>query len=117
MKRILTLALLASLSSSATADESEGQAFGIGMDSCAEFVKNYGAQPALVENTYYIWAEGFWSGMNLHATAASQPARRLASIDMRSAKVEIRAYCDRHPLMPYYDALLPIYLKLPTLPK
>jgi len=99
------------------AAEPEGQGYGVGMNSCATFANLYKAQPELTENIYYAWAEGFMSGMNFEATTLYQPARNLAGINMESAKIEIRAYCDAHPLLPYYGAVIALYLERPALPK
>ena len=116
MKLVMAIALLACASTGAAAVEPEGQGYGVGMHSCAEFADAYKAQPAVAEPVYFLWAEGFLSGMNFMATANHLPARRLASINMESAKVEIRTYCDAHPLAPYYEVVLTIYERLPALP-
>jgi len=113
----MAMALLAVVSTGATADEPQGQGYGLGMKSCAEFAKEYRAQPALTESLFFAWAEGFMSGLNLVATANSLPARRLASIDMGSAEIQIRGYCDAHPLSQYVGAVVTIYNSLPGLPE
>jgi hypothetical protein len=115
MKWLIALALFIGLSGNASGDEPEGQGYGLGMRSCAQFAGDYQAQPTVAENTYYVWAEGFMSGLNLESTVARLPNRNLASIDMQAAQVEIRSYCNAHPLAPYYGAVVEIYNKLPML--
>lgn len=116
MRRLLVMALLASFPSGVTAGEPEGQGYGLGVHSCAEFASAYKAQPAIAENLYFAWAEGFMSGLNLSAAANNRPSRRLASINMESAKIQIRDYCDGHPLSQYAGAVVLIYGGLPALP-
>lgn len=116
MKWLIALVLIVGLSEKANAQKPEGQGYGIGMNSCAQFARDYSAQPQIAENLYFAWAEGFMSGMNLAATMRYQQARHLASLNPDSDKLEIRMHCNAHPLDPYYSALTQIYLRLPQLP-
>jgi hypothetical protein len=100
----------------ASAAELQGQGYGLGMKSCAQFAGDYKAEPTVAEDLYFAWAEGFMSGLNLSATANNLRARHLADIDMESAKLQIRSYCDGHPLAQYVSAVLTIYTGLPDLP-
>jgi hypothetical protein len=115
--KILLWALFVVVPAVASADEPEGQGYGLGLKSCAQFASEYKAQPTIAEGLYFAWAEGFLSGLNLAAVGFNLPARSLASVDVASAKVEIRSYCDAHPLAPYYGAVVTIYNKLPRLPR
>lgn len=114
--KYLLWAVLIGFSITAHAEEPQGQGYGPGMKSCTQFANDYKANPGIAENLYLAWGEGFMSGLNLSATAANMPSRRLASINVESAKIQIRSYCDSHPLSQYVGAILAIYSALPMLP-
>jgi hypothetical protein len=116
MKWIVLLAMLVGLPGCTSIPE-QGQGVGLGMRSCEEFSKAYKAQPALAETVYFTWAEGFMSGLSFMATAADIPPLDLKKIDADSAKTDIKSYCNAFPQAPYYDAIIPIYNRLPTISK
>ncbi|MGH6889700.1 MAG: hypothetical protein ACREHF_10980 [Rhizomicrobium sp.] len=95
----------------------QAQGFGLGMHSCAEFAEQYRANPVVVEDAYVAWAEGYMSGLNIESAVLNLPERSLAGLDLESIKVEIRSYCDNHPLAAYLDAVTAAYLARPPLPK
>jgi hypothetical protein len=94
-------------------------AWGVGTQSCAEFGRLYASaqNPAKVEQIFIAWAQGFMSGQDL-ATQAYGFGQRLnqtvgKQLSYEELSVQIRAYCDAHPLMPYHSAVAEIYLTLP----
>ena len=115
MRFFFALTLFVCFSVNTSAQQPEGQGYGLGMNSCATFAQDYRAQPALTEGLYWAWSQGFLSGMNLMATVLRQPVRHLAKLNVESAKIEIRTYCSAHPLEEYYSALTQIYGRLPLL--
>jgi len=116
MKWIVLLAMLVGLSCCTSAPQ-QAQGVGLGMRSCEDFSKALKVQPALAETLYYAWAEGFVSGMNFMAPAAETQPLDLKKIDAESAKTDIKSYCTASPQAPYYDAVIPIYNRLPTISK
>jgi hypothetical protein len=116
MKWIVPVAMLVGLSACNSIPD-QGQGVGLGMRSCEEFSKAYKAQPALTEALYLTWAEGFMSGMNFMAGAVETSPLDLKKIDTESVKTDIKSYCDAFPQAAYYDAVIPIYNKLPKISK
>ena len=121
MQRILFAIVLAASTALGThvvtAEEPIGQGFGLGMSSCAEFAAQYRESPTIVELGYLGWAEGFMSALNLQATISGLPAKSFSGIDIEALKIELRSYCDKHPLAAYYMAVTDAYLGRPLLPK
>jgi hypothetical protein len=98
----------------AGASQAIAQNYGLGVNSCADFARTYAANPKLVEDTYFVWAAGFMSGLNLDAAAFGRPYRIINSNDTASYKLRIRSYCDEHPLVPYAHAVADLYTTLPA---
>jgi hypothetical protein len=116
MHRIL-IAIGLIISATASASAQEGQGYGLGMHSCAEFAAQYRASPVVTEDAYGGWAEGYMSGLNIEAAVVNLPEKNLSGLDFEALKVEIRSYCDAHPLAGYYMAVTAAYLERPELPK
>lgn len=90
-------------------DQDARVVMGAGGESCAAFTASY--RFGFVEQEFFIWAQGFMSGLN--ATAA---ARNMKSVDLDSPNFgvweqrrAIRLYCDQKPLAPYFSAVLDLY--------
>jgi hypothetical protein len=89
-----------------------GQTIGAGADLCAEFTKAYAANPKSAEDTYWSWAMGMMSGMNL-ATVANSNVFRDLNADQDIMRRAARAFCAAHPLTTYSGAILDLYVSLP----
>src|SRR5438309_1041020 len=90
------------------------QGYGLGMRSCGEFAHAYASNPAVAEDIYFTWAQGFMSALNLDAVANRRPYRVINGNDMATHKIEIRSYCDAHPLVAYSSAVFALYSRLPA---
>jgi hypothetical protein len=90
-----------------------GQGYGVGMKTCAQFAKDYAANPTSTEDLYFLWAEGFMSATNLAFTANTGSYYDLSSGDMASFKLHIRSYCNAHPLTQYAMAVMDLVTSLP----
>jgi hypothetical protein len=90
------------------------QGNGLGTQPCADFAKAYAANPSVAEDIYFIWTQGFMSGMNASAPAASPNSNDLGDGSLESHKARIRAYCDAHPLAQYAQAVQDLYLTFPS---
>ena len=115
MRRLVAILLGAAISSAAFAAD-EGQGYGLGMHSCAEFADAYKAQPAFTEDLYFTWAQGFMSGLNLASIAGKLQFRVLNGVSMESQKTQIRSYCEEHPQGQYASAVIALYNDLPGAP-
>ncbi len=103
----------------ATAASSFGQSsgsgsYGLGSNSCAYFGQEYGRNPQVTELGYFLWAQGFISGMNLSALANHLVWRDLTGSDPEAIKRSIRAFCNANPLATFGAAALDAYGKLPA---
>src|SRR5258706_16471380 len=90
-----------------------GQGYDLGMRSCGEFAKAYAANPAIAEDLYFTWAQGFISSLNLNSVPNTHVYRDINGDDIQAHKAHIRAYCDAHPLAQYVAAVLDLYGTFP----
>jgi hypothetical protein len=119
MKQFAMIFLGVCLSTQAIAVATAGT-YGVGKSSCAEFAKAYTEDPDRTDEIFFSWGQGFMSGLDL-GTIANNGSYRLqdgAAIQIEPLKNQIRWYCDSHPLVPYYMAVLKVYFSFPlTKPK
>jgi hypothetical protein len=94
----------------------DAQGYGVGLRSCAEFAKDYSLVGERAEDVYFTWAQGFMSGLNLDAVANRRPYRLINGNDMATQKIQIRSYCEAHPLVQYVAAVVDLYSRLPPAP-
>lgn len=111
---ILGLALTLS-ATSAWSSEPPYIARGMGTRTCGEFAQEYKRDPKFIELTYFCWAQGFMTGMNI-ALAADLNKYRSLGQDTDTQMSSIRAYCDKHPLASYQDAVLELFTSFPFVP-
>jgi len=90
------------------------QKAGAGASTCGEFGQYYRKQPDFFEAIYFSWAQGYMSGFNAHRQAQGKPMFDLLPPNMKSKEQEsfIRDYCDTHPLAPYSQAVISLYLEI-----
>jgi hypothetical protein len=89
-------------------------AMGFGTSTCAMFNNSYRG----LEETYFVWAQGFMSGMNF-ALSIDPTGGRYADLSAKSIseqKTYIRLYCHNHPSDAYLQAVLNLYSELPFAP-
>ena len=108
----LLFIILAGAIATARAD---GWTYGIGVNSCAQFSKDYVTNPAAVESVYFSWAQGFISGLIAGDVAAKVAQRRIEGGEENTMAymLSIRRYCAAQPLSMYADAVLEVYNHLP----
>lgn len=94
--------------------EDAGQGYGAGMRTCAQFAKDYAANPTRIEELYFIWAEGFMSALNLSTAANDGFYKDFSRGDEASWKLHIRSYCNAHPLTQYGMAAMDLLNSLPV---
>jgi hypothetical protein len=111
----LMLFIAVALPKAALAD-SPAQAFGFGNSSCADFAKAYAKNPAGAETLYFVWAQGFITGINLAAILDHKPYHTMepGEAAMKDYMASIRAYCNAHPLASYALAVADLYGTLPV---
>ncbi len=90
---------------------------GIGLGSCSVFASQYRQWGVTIETSYFAWAQGFMSGLNLAAPHAGREARNLKAITTEEQEARLRSYCDQHPGADYIDAVIDLYGSLPRISK
>ena len=86
---------------------------GPGARTCEEFAFDLRVHRN-TENTYFDWAEGFISGMNWIDAMTGHTAKNIMALSVEDQKQVIRSYCNEHPLVPYWEAVIDLYNKLPN---
>ncbi len=90
---------------------------GIGLGSCSVFASQYRQWGVTIETSYFAWAQGFMSGLNMAAPHAGREARNLKAMTVEDQEAKLRFYCDQHPSGDYIDAVIDLYGSLPRIPK
>lgn len=85
---------------------------GVGSNSCAQFALDYRKNPEIWETGYFMWAQGYMSGLNISAMGNGNRARELAG-DYSLQKQRIRVFCDQYPLKSYMDSIIDLWKVLP----
>jgi hypothetical protein len=109
-----TLVLLVAVPARAATDY---PLMGIGLGSCSLFASQYRQWGATIETSYFAWAQGFMSGLNMAGPRAGHEARNLKAIAVEEQEARLRSYCDQHPGGDYIDAVIDLYGSLPRIPK
>lgn len=104
------LVLLAALTHTLAASASPIQ--GLGATSCADFAFQYRKNPEMWELSYFTWAQGYMSGLNISAMGNGNRARDLGG-DFSLQKQKLRAFCDQAPLKTYMNAVIDLWKSLP----
>ena len=86
---------------------------GIGAASCAVFAEDYSHDPAYYENSYFIWAQGYMTGLNVAVSANSQRILLSDEFDTVRQRAAIRRFCADNPLRWYWEAVVDLYNRLP----
>ena len=111
MRRVLVAALiLAATASTGLAEEDVGTIAGAGWVSCGEYAARYQQSPKSTEDYFYAWAQGYMSGVN----QASLIRKNLRGWRIEKQKDTIRAYCEKHPLAAYGEAVQSVFNSLPN---
>ena len=113
MKRLLKLHRLAAVVSlfllmapdSATAQKNSTS--GAGAATCAMFANHYKTEPMIETLSYFSWAQGYMTALNMTFVANNKETVDLRDYDSQTR--HIRQYCDQHPLKDYVDAVLDLF--------
>jgi hypothetical protein len=117
MKLVLVVVFLAlGVSPVLSENRAMADAAGAGTETCGQFAAHYKLDPDL-EATYFFWAQGFMTGMNVVLTGAGKPVRNLRAKSIEAQQRHIRSYCDQHPLSDYGHAVVDLFFSLPALPE
>lgn len=88
--------------------------YGLGKQSCAEFAVLYKSNPTQTENLFFSWAQGFMSGLDLGYEVTTGVTRLWETLPLESIRLQIRDFCDTHPLATYYSSVTNVYMSLPV---
>jgi hypothetical protein len=91
---------------SASASAAEYDIMGIGTQTCGQYADVYRMSPTVADNSYFSWAQGYMSGINLGFIANGGKSKNLNSISPEEQRHTLRQYCDEHPLAQYNKAVL-----------
>src|SRR5271155_4780470 len=97
MKALAILAIGVLAADSASAADETAAVMGYGVATCAQFAQDYQINTA-VENSYFNWAQGFMSALNLAAGMGKGSTRDLNALRTDDQKAYVRTYCSSHPL-------------------
>jgi len=114
MKRVLLCSLVTLLSFGICRAE-EASVRGYGVVSCAIFGQAYKTNPDEAEETYFAWALGFMSGINLIAKVQHLQRRDLMAMSSEDQKHFIRKWCSEHQFNHYYEAVAALVFSLPVM--
>jgi hypothetical protein len=84
---------------------------GPGATTCAQFSNMYRANSG-IEDTFFTWAQGYMSALNMNVLTSKLPPRELAG-GVATQKGTIRSYCAGNPLKNYVDGVIELFKKLP----
>jgi hypothetical protein len=115
MKALVAIVSIAITAASASACHAKIVMAGAGTSTCGQFASHYAKNPQ-VELSYFAWAQGFMSAMNIGRAASPSPAYRDLGSPIEHQMSQIRIYCDAHPLAPYSDAVFDLFGSFPLLP-
>jgi hypothetical protein len=87
-----------------------------GSDTCAQFSRGYQIDPKEVGTLYFLWAQGFMSGMNVMQSRRKLPVRNLLGIPIEDQQRMIREACNQKPLATMADVVHDLYQSLPSIP-
>ena len=117
MKALLTAVLIPIAAATiASACRAESFMVGAGSNTCGQFANYYAQNPEAAEVSFFTWAQGFMSSMNIKLASGSAPTYRDLSGPIEIQKSHIRIYCNAHPLVPYFDAVDDLFGSLPQKP-
>ena len=100
------LILLVALLGLASAQAEPLVATGVGGATCKEFNEQRKSQPKFTENRYFIWAQGFLSGLNAGQLESQKLYFDMASLDIETQLKLIRQYCEKNPQHHYFMAAM-----------
>jgi hypothetical protein len=88
---------------------------GHGADSCAEFAQSRVIAPT-VEESYWVWAQGFMSGVNTIFLTQKLDSYNLAATSEDDQKKALRDYCSAHPNDNFETAVVKMQFAFPKTP-
>ncbi|MGQ0742177.1 MAG: hypothetical protein ACT4OG_07785 [Alphaproteobacteria bacterium] len=112
MRRVTILAIILALNTTSATGAAVAGFQGVGISTCAQFAQLYRDDPENIELIYFSWAQGFMSGMNGVLLRNGESGRNLNSMSVESQQRHLRAYCDKHPLAVYIDAVGNLFQEL-----
>jgi len=110
MKRILLLAVVLG-TFPATGATQEFALMGVGAQTCGQFANLYRRAPNAVETTYFSWAQGYMSGINMMRVGTDGASQNMASISVEAQQRMLREYCNERPLADFIEAVNHLYWK------
>ncbi len=86
---------------------------GAGVRSCAQFRRDYQANPELVEALYFTWAQGYLSGASLFSSDGEPTVDLLPEGHTEQSQREyLREFCQKKPLSPFSEGVATLFLEL-----
>jgi len=115
MRSLLSAVFLVLAVGAANPQQEQGAMTGVGMTSCAEFAQKYRDDPNFAHTLYFVWAQGFMSGLNLMQLALKGPMHDLNGWPFSQQQLHIRTFCDQRPLSTVAQAVRSVFNALPEI--
>ena len=103
--RMMLITALLTLSWTMARAHDQASIVGAGTHTCAQFGKDYQADPEGEEVSYFTWAQGLMSGYNAIASINDLPQVNTSAMSIKEQLAHIRLYCNEHPLAFYVTAV------------
>jgi len=88
---------------------------GHGANTCTDYTEGR-LVAKQVENSYFDWAQGFMSAMNVMQAAAKTPTRNVMHLSDDNMKKALQTYCAGHPADLFVIAVTKTFQALPETP-
>jgi hypothetical protein len=112
MRRVLTAVSMLCV---VTAHAEPFSSMGPGVLPCAKFVELHRANPS-IEDDFFVWAQGFMSGLNDALEDTIGKYRDLKSLPTAQQKQVLRAYCYSNPAAVYRDGINVLFSQMTIVP-
>jgi hypothetical protein len=103
----LAIVLTATPGISEPSDESNNMA-GLGVQTCEQFARDDAENPR-IEDSYFAWAQGYMTGLNVARTLHKLSPKNLNSWTKEDQEAFVHNYCDQHPVAKYAEAAFTLF--------
>ena len=113
--KMLTLLSISLLVFVAPAHAKDYLVWGLGAQTCTEYLKFYQQNPQMTDVNFGTWMQGYMSGMNVATQYNNNTYRNLATYSLPSMNKWMRQYCSQHPRDTFMTGVTWLGTKLPIL--
>jgi hypothetical protein len=114
MKTLSALSIIL-LAFTAPAHAKDYLVWGLGAQTCTEYLKFYQQNPQMTDVNFGTWMQGYMSGMNVATQYNNNTYRNLASYSLDGMNKWMRHYCNQHPQDRFMTGVTWLGTKLPVM--